>query len=285
MWTHSQGVFPLRADLAKAFGVDPKQVRCIHAEGSGCYGHNGADDVALDAALVARATGGKPVKLQWMREDEFAWEPYGSAMVMKLAGGIDAQGNVVTWSHELWSHPHSTRPGATPGVNLLAARYLAKPLDPGLPPDVPQPTGGADRNRSALRLRQREGDQALHRRRAATDVRAPHARRLRERVRARVVRRRASRRGGADPVEFRLRHTKDARSVQSSRRRRSARAGGRAPRATAPPDAASRSPVQEPRLLLRCRGRRRRRPQTGRVRVTKVVAAVDAGQIVNRMGS
>src|SRR5213594_4304635 len=139
VWTHSQGVFPLRGDLAKAFGVEAKQIRCIHAEGAGCYGHNGADDVAFDAALLARATGGKPVKLQWMRDDEFAWEPYGSAMVMKLAGGVDAEGRVVAWSHELWSHPHSTRPGSSSGVNLLAGRHLAKPLDPGIPADVPQP--------------------------------------------------------------------------------------------------------------------------------------------------
>src|SRR5262249_55154453 len=67
VWTHSQGVFPLRGDLAKAFGMDAKDIHCIHAEGAGCYGHNGADDVALDAALLARATGGRPVKLQWMR--------------------------------------------------------------------------------------------------------------------------------------------------------------------------------------------------------------------------
>jgi CO/xanthine dehydrogenase Mo-binding subunit len=111
VWTHSQGVFPLRADLAKVFGVDAKDIRCIHAEGAGCYGHNGADDVALDAALVARATGGRPVKLQWMRDDEFQWEPYGSAMVMKLTGSVDAQGGIVDWTHELWSHPHGTRPG------------------------------------------------------------------------------------------------------------------------------------------------------------------------------
>src|SRR3989449_284231 len=146
VWTHSQGVFPLRADLAKVFGVEPAAVRCTHVEGAGCYGHNGADDVALDAALLARATGGRPVKLQWMRDDEFMWEPYGSAMVMKLAGGLDAQGNIVGWSHELWSHPHSTRPGASAGVNLLAAQHLANPLLRQLPADVPQPAGGADRN-------------------------------------------------------------------------------------------------------------------------------------------
>src|SRR5439155_1607651 len=78
--------------------------------------------------------------------DEFMWEPYGSAMVMKLAGGLDAQGNIVGWSHELWSHPHSARPGASAGVNLLAAQHLANPLLRQLPADVPQPAGGSDRN-------------------------------------------------------------------------------------------------------------------------------------------
>ena len=119
---------------------------CIHTEGAGCYGHNGADDVALDAALVARATNGRPVKLQWMRDDEFKWEPYGSAMVMKLSGGLDAQGNVVDWTHDVWSHPHNNRPALRAGVNLLASWYLAKPFKPPVPADVPQPTGGSDRN-------------------------------------------------------------------------------------------------------------------------------------------
>jgi len=146
VWTHSQGVYPLRNDLANVFGMEVKDIRCTHAEGAGCYGHNGADDVALDAALVARATGGRPVKLQWMREEEFMWEPYGSAMVMKLAGGLDAQGNIVSWTHEVWSHPHSRRPGQSKGSHTLAARFLEKPVGAAPVGDVPLPSGGADRN-------------------------------------------------------------------------------------------------------------------------------------------
>jgi len=146
VWTHTQGVYPLRNDLANVFGLDPAAVRCTHAEGAGCYGHNGADDVALDAALLARATAGRPVKLQWSREDEFMWEPYGSAMVMKLGGALDAQGNLVSWSHELWSHPHSTRPGQSKGSHTLAARHLATPVRAEPVRDVPLPAGGADRN-------------------------------------------------------------------------------------------------------------------------------------------
>jgi nicotinate dehydrogenase subunit B len=146
VWTHSQGVYPLRGDLANVFGIEPSAVRCTHAEGAGCYGHNGADDVALDAALLARATNGRPVKLQWMRDDEFMWEPYGSAMVMQLGASLDAQGNVVSWSHELWSHPHSRRPGQSKGSHTLAARHLEKPVGAAPVGDVPLPSGGADRN-------------------------------------------------------------------------------------------------------------------------------------------
>jgi len=146
VWTHTQGVFPLRGDLAKALAVSAADIVVVHREGSGCYGQNGADDVALDAALVARATRGRPVKLQWMRGDEFAWEPYGSAMAMHLSAGLDASGTVVDWQHELWSHTHSMRPGDPDGCNLLASWYLETPLKPGPGRNIPQPSGGGDRN-------------------------------------------------------------------------------------------------------------------------------------------
>jgi nicotinate dehydrogenase subunit B len=147
VWTHSQGVFPLKRDLAKALKLDAGAVRCIHAEGAGCYGHNGADDVALDAALLARAVAGRPVRVQWMRDDEFAWEPYGSAMLMRAKAALDASGRIVDWVYEVWSNTHSTRPAA-PGDdnNLLASWYLAEPSQPGPPTNIPQPAGGGDRN-------------------------------------------------------------------------------------------------------------------------------------------
>jgi nicotinate dehydrogenase subunit B len=146
-WTHSQGVFPLKRDLAKALRLDADAVRCVHVEGSGCYGHNGADDVALDAALLARAIPGRPVRLQWMRDDEFAWEPYGSAMVARAKASLDEKGKIVDWVYEVWSNTHSTRPAA-PGSdnNLLASWYLAEPSQPGPPTNIPQPAGGGDRN-------------------------------------------------------------------------------------------------------------------------------------------
>jgi nicotinate dehydrogenase subunit B len=147
VWTHSQGVFPLKRDLAKALKLDADAVRCVHAEGSGCYGHNGADDVALDAALLARVVAARPVRVQWMRDDEFAWEPYGSAMLVRAKAALDANGRIVDWVYEVWSNTHSTRPAA-PGAdnNLLASWYVAEPSKPGPPMNIPQPAGGGDRN-------------------------------------------------------------------------------------------------------------------------------------------
>jgi len=145
VWTHSQGVFPLRNHLALALKMPLAELRCVHVEGSGCYGHNGADDVALDAALLARGAPGRAVRLQWMRDDEFAWEPYGAAMVMKAKGAV-MDGRVVDWNYELWSNTHSTRPSEPGGVNLLAAWYLAEPMKAAPPRNIPQPAGGGDRN-------------------------------------------------------------------------------------------------------------------------------------------
>jgi len=286
VWTHSQGVFPLRADLAKVFGLKPQDIRCIHAEGSGCYGHNGADDVALDAALVARATGGRPVKLQWMRDDEFMWEPYGSAMVMKLSGGIDAQGNIVAWSHELWSHPHSTRPGASAGVNLLAARHLAQAFPPVLPADVPQPSGGAARN--AIPLYDVPNVKVVKHYIAEAPLRTSALRTLGAYANVFALESfvdELAAAAGADPVDFRLRHTKDPRArgvieaaAQRAGWRPSLRGDGTRGRGFAFAKyknlacyCATVADVEVDR-------------KTGRVSVSRVVAAVDAGQIVSPDG-
>jgi nicotinate dehydrogenase subunit B len=146
VWSHSQGPFPLRADLAKALKVAPDTIRVIHAQGAGCYGHNGADDVALDAALLARAVQGRPVRVHWGHEEEMAWEPWGSAMLTRLTGGVSAAGALTAWTHDVWSFPHSTRPGSGAGCFLRSAWYLADPVLPNKVTDIPLPTGGAARN-------------------------------------------------------------------------------------------------------------------------------------------
>jgi nicotinate dehydrogenase subunit B len=144
VWTHTQGVYPLRHALAELVGVDASLVHCIHAEGSGCYGHNGADDVAADAVLLARAYPGQPVRVQWMREDEHGWEPYGPAMIGHASASLDGSGNISRMTYEMWSNTHSTRPGGA--GDLLAGQYLATPFAPTTPKPIPQPEGGGDRN-------------------------------------------------------------------------------------------------------------------------------------------
>jgi nicotinate dehydrogenase subunit B len=146
VWSHTQGPYPLRTDIAKVTGLSPDKVRVIHAQGSGCYGHNGADDVALDAALLSHAVDGAPVKVQWMRDDEFGWEPFGSAMSIDVQAGLGADGSIVDWQCDLWSNSFNMRPGLPGGVNLLAAWDLAQPFQPTPPGEIPLPSGGADRN-------------------------------------------------------------------------------------------------------------------------------------------
>ena len=286
VWTHSQGVFPLRADLAKVFGLKPGDIHCIHAEGSGCYGHNGADDVALDAALLARATGGRPVKLQWMREDEFMWEPYGSAMVMKLSGGIDAQGNIVAWSHELWSHTHSTRPGSSAGVNLLAARHLAQPFAPVPSADVPQPSGGAARN--AIPLYDVPSVKVVKHYIAESALRTSALRTLGAYANVFALESfvdELATAAGVDPVEFRLRHMKDPRAravIEAAARRANWQPGRRGDGTRGRGFAFAKYKNLACYCALAADVEVDRK--TGRASVNRVVAAVDAGQIVNPDG-
>jgi nicotinate dehydrogenase subunit B len=146
LWSQTQGIFGLRQEVAKVLRMPEEKVIVHHAEGAGCYGHNGADDAALDAALLTGLLGGKPVRLQWTREDEFAWEPYGPAMAVALDAQLDATGNIVSWRHDLWSNGHTHRPGRSPKPVLLAAGELAQPFERAPSIDPLLPSGGAQRN-------------------------------------------------------------------------------------------------------------------------------------------
>ena len=143
--THSQGVYPLRRELATFFGIDTAKVTVTHADGAGCYGHNGADDAAVDAAILARASG-RPIRLQWTRGDELAWSPFGPAMSVRICATLDAQGRINGWQHDTWSPVHVQRPGMAPALSCLAARLRDPP--PQLPPlrEFPLPAGGGQRN-------------------------------------------------------------------------------------------------------------------------------------------
>ena len=147
VWSHTQAAFILRGALAQVLHRDESQIRVIHTEGAGCYGHNGADDVALDAALVAFTLPGRPISLKWTRWDEHAWEPYGSAMVMQAAATLSARGDVSDWQYDVWSYAHSTRPAlGLETSGLLAARHLAQPFAPQQPRPMSGYHSGAHRN-------------------------------------------------------------------------------------------------------------------------------------------
>jgi len=147
VWSHTQGVYPLRAELARALGIAEDDITVTHVAGAGCYGHNGADDVALDAALLARAVPGRPVQVTWSRADELGWAPFGPAAVVRVTAELDSSGNVLFWRHQIWGNGHSTRPGSNPSVALLAAGHRAggRDIEPAAEPPMSR-GGGAGRN-------------------------------------------------------------------------------------------------------------------------------------------
>ena len=213
IWTHSQGVYPLRHDMSKALGIEPERFTIIHSDGAGCYGHNGADDVAFDAVLLSRAVPGKPVRVQWMREDEFMWEPYGPTMVVRLKASLDADGSIVEWVEDIWSNSHSTRPGAQKGVNLIAAWHLAKPHEPSPPRNPPLPGGGSHRN--AIPIYEFPNQRVTNHLVKRMPLRVSALRALGATANVFAIESfmdELAAAAGADPVEFRLRHLKDPRA-------------------------------------------------------------------------
>ena len=145
VWSHSQGVFKLRDQIAQALKLSAHQVVVMHAPGAGCYGHNGADDVAFDAAFIAQ-TWGIHVRVQWSREDELTVSPMGAASLVDIEASLDTEGHIQHWHVQVWSPTHLNRPGWGEGIQLLGAWSALPDVHPPKPQDVPLPTGGGLRN-------------------------------------------------------------------------------------------------------------------------------------------
>jgi nicotinate dehydrogenase subunit B len=142
IWTHNQGVYPLRALAARVTGLAPETIDVIHAQGPGCYGHNGADDPPIDAAIIALRRPGPPVRVQWRREDEFGWAPVGTAMLMALSAELDASGRLVDYTAEIWNTPHTGARGSAVAESALPG-YTPPPQPPQrLMPDGSRFSGG-----------------------------------------------------------------------------------------------------------------------------------------------
>ena len=283
VWTHSQGVFPLRAAIAQLVQLPAERIRCIQVDGSGCYGHNGADDAAADAALLAMALPGRPLRLQWMREQEHAWEPYGSAMITRVRAALAPEGHITTWDYSVRSCTHATRAG--PAGNLLPARLLAHPSALPPPRPLPLPEGGGHRNAAPLY--------------SIPDMRVAY-----EFVPAMPLRVSALRSLGAymnvfsiesfmdelaqaaksDPVEFRLRHLEDprARAVIEAAAERFGWSDYQRRQDQGRGFAFARYKNLAAYLALAAEVEVDRKP--GHVRLKRVVAAVDCGEAVNPDG-
>ena len=290
VWSHSQGVFQLRDAIAQILKMPRDRVRVIHAEGPGCYGHNGADDAAFDACLLALRVPGRPVRVQWSRRDEFVYEPYGTAMVMDVVARLDPDGHLAYWRQSITGYTHMGRPEAAAAgeATLLGAWSLAHPrVPPRARPSLARHVGlhrnGAPQYRidETVVVKRFLGDSPLR----VSSMRALGAYANVFAIESTVDD--LARLAGADPLDFRLRHLEDPRG-QTVLRLLAARMGWqrRPPRAERPGRgwgvAYSRYKDQQSYVaigvILNVD------PETGTVRLEEGHIASDSGQIVNPDG-
>ena len=283
VWSHTQGVYPDRAAIAEMLAMPEETVRVIHMEGSGCYGHNGADDAAADAALIAQAMPGRPVRVQWMRDQEHEWEPYGPAMLIKVRAAVDAGGRIADWRYDLWSNSHGSRPG--PAGALLPAQHLASSFAPEVPELNISPNGNGDRN--AVPLYTIPNLNVLWHFVRETPLRVSALRALGAYVNVFAIESvidELARVANVDPVEFRLRHLDDprAKAVVELAAERFGWSSNPLPAGTGRGFGFARYKNSAAYLALALEVEAE--PETGRVVVTRVVAAIDSGEIVNPDG-
>ncbi|APC18814.1 aldehyde dehydrogenase [Pseudomonas frederiksbergensis] len=283
VWTHTQGVYPLRAGIAEMLGLPLDRVRCIHTEGSGCYGHNGADDAAADAALIAMRVPGYPVRVQWMREQENLWEPYSSAMITEVQASLDQSGRLQDWAYELWTTPHNER--IVNAGRLLPARLLSKPFASAPSVPIAQPEGDGDRN--AVPLYSVASTRIDMNFITQMPFRTSAMRSLGAHINVFAIEAcidELATRAGVDSVAFRLAHLEDPRARAVVERVRDNFGWTATP--TAPGVGIGFAFARYKNIMGYCAiaVQVRVHPQTGDIVVDRVVTAVDAGQIVSPDG-
>jgi nicotinate dehydrogenase subunit B len=216
VWCHSQGIFLLRAAIAAGLGLTAGQVTVRYVEGAGVYGQNGADDVAMDAVLLARAVPGRAVRVAWTREDEMCWSPLGPAMLARLSASLDAGGRIATWRQDVWSNGFMGRPTLGGEPRLLALTHLAagRPMSPA--PDGP-PANWMGASRNAVPGYDIPGVQVTRHRLLDMPVRTSSLRSLGAHLNVFAIESftdELAAAAGADPVRFRLAHLTDPRARQ-----------------------------------------------------------------------
>ena len=215
IWSQSQSIHPTRKDIATTLGIAPDAITVHHVQGAGCYGHNGADDAALDAVLLARAVEGHPVRLQWSHEDELAWSPYGPAMVVAMSGSVDGSGRIVDWRHDMWSNPHIARPGLQESPSLLAAWHIEPPF--AQPPGIDAlPGGKAASQRNAVPIYDFLNQRVVHHVLDRLPVRTGTLRAIGGFINTFAIEcfmDELAHSAGIDPVDLRLKHLSDERAI------------------------------------------------------------------------
>jgi CO/xanthine dehydrogenase Mo-binding subunit len=146
VWSATQSAYPTRSIIAKLLNLPPDKVRVIYVRGSGCYGLNGADAVSLDAAILSQAVG-RPVRLQFSRQDEMMWENFGAACVVEHRAGLAHDGRIVAWHREDWVASLGNRPGYDKPGNVITGMLLGYEPEP-LEPRPARPPAGKLRNQS-----------------------------------------------------------------------------------------------------------------------------------------
>ena len=215
VWSQSQSIHPTRKDIAATLGIAPDAIVIHHVQGAGCYGHNGADDAALDAVLLARAVEGHPVRLQWSHEDDLSWSPYGPAMVVAMAGATGDDGRISAWRHELWSNPHIMRPGLQATPSLLAAWHIDPPFAQPAGIDA-LPGGKPASQRNALPLYDFANQSVVHHVLDRLPIRTGTLRAIGAFLNTFAIEcfmDELAHAAGLDPVELRLRHLSDERGI------------------------------------------------------------------------
>jgi CO/xanthine dehydrogenase Mo-binding subunit len=209
VWTASQATHTLRRQLARMLGMAELNVRCIYMEGAGCYGRNGHEDAAADAALLALETR-KPVRVQWSRADEHGWDPKGPPTLLDFRGAVDASGNIVAWESELFA-PDRSKPFA---VTLVAAELAGMPKDDSFPGNIHQalaiPYAVPNLKATAHWLAETPFKPSW--------IRTPG--RMQNTYANECFMDELAAAAGVDPVEFRIRHLKDARGLECIERAR-----------------------------------------------------------------
>ena len=212
VWSHTQGVYPLRNSLADILGLSRDRVTVRHAHGAGCYGHNGADDAALDAAIIAMQVPEKCIRVQWRREEEFGFEPVSTAHMTRLRAALDENGRPMDWTAEVWAGSHVQRPVF--GGTMLAHEALPNPPAPAKANDPPEANGGGG-TRNGFPMYDFAAKRVIHHLALQTPVRTSSLRGLGALPNVFALEcfmDELAERAGVDPVEYRLSLLSDPRA-------------------------------------------------------------------------